>query len=141
MLINFTCSYWILIRRVAFYLYLTVFPTSFNSWYNLSLGRKGPIFWLPGLYNCLFWWSILLLSSLSPEFTKRKFVPPFLRPTKRCTWKMKLNDTVIRKFRVAKVFKENSDKINSIDFYANGETLISSSDDESIVIYDCQNGT
>ncbi|CAE1171959.1 WDR82 [Acanthosepion pharaonis] len=54
---------------------------------------------------------------------------------------MKLNDTVIRKFRVAKVFKENSDKINSIDFYANGETLISSSDDESIVIYDCQNGT
>ena len=55
--------------------------------------------------------------------------------------KMKLTDTVVRSFRVAKVFRENSDRINSIDFSANGETLISSSDDDSIVIYDCQNGT
>ena len=30
---------------------------------------------------------------------------------------------------------------NSIDFSANGETLISSSDDDSIVIYDCEKGT
>ena len=55
--------------------------------------------------------------------------------------KMRLTDTVVRSFRVAKVFKENTDRINNINFSANGETLISSSDDDSIVIYDCQNGT
>lgn len=54
---------------------------------------------------------------------------------------MKLTDTVVRNLRVAKVFRENADRINSVDFSANGETLISSSDDDSIVIYDCQNGT
>jgi COMPASS component SWD2 len=54
---------------------------------------------------------------------------------------MKLTDTVVKNFRVAKIFKENTDKINNIDFAVNGETLISSSEDDSIVIYDCQNGT
>ncbi|XP_074644146.1 WD repeat-containing protein 82-like [Tubulanus polymorphus] len=54
---------------------------------------------------------------------------------------MKLTDHVVRSFRVAKVFRENTDKINCMNFSANGETLISSSDDDSIVIYDCQNGT
>lgn len=41
---------------------------------------------------------------------------------------------------MAKVFRENSDRINHIDFAPNGETLISSSDDDSIVIYDCVEG-
>ncbi|XP_013380004.1 WD repeat-containing protein 82 [Lingula anatina] len=54
---------------------------------------------------------------------------------------MKLTDTVVRSFRVAKVFRENSEKVNSLDFSANGELLISSSEDDQIVIYDCQNGT
>lgn len=54
---------------------------------------------------------------------------------------MKLLDHVVQSFRVAKVFRENTDRINSIDFSLNGETLISSSDDESIVIYDCEKGT
>jgi len=53
---------------------------------------------------------------------------------------MKLVDHVVRSFRVAKVFRENSDRINSLDFSSNGETLISSSDDDSIVIYDCEKG-
>uniref|UniRef100_A0ACB8EHL6 WD repeat-containing protein 82 n=1 Tax=Sphaerodactylus townsendi TaxID=933632 RepID=A0ACB8EHL6_9SAUR len=53
---------------------------------------------------------------------------------------MKLTDNVLRSFRVAKVFRENSDKINCFDFSPNGETLISSSDDDSIVLYDCQEG-
>ena len=53
---------------------------------------------------------------------------------------MKLVDSTIRSFRVAKVFRENSDRINHIDFAPNGETLISSSDDDSIVIYDCVEG-
>lgn len=37
---------------------------------------------------------------------------------------MKLTDSVVRSFKVAKVFRENQDKINSIDFSANGEKLI-----------------
>lgn len=53
---------------------------------------------------------------------------------------MKLTDSVVSSFRVAKVFRENSDRINSINFAANGETLISSSEDDSIAIYDCEKG-
>ncbi|CAH1265891.1 WD repeat-containing protein 82-like isoform X1 [Branchiostoma lanceolatum] len=53
---------------------------------------------------------------------------------------MKLTDGTLRSFKVAKVFRENSDRINSLDFAPSGETLISSSDDDSIVIYDCQEG-
>jgi len=54
---------------------------------------------------------------------------------------MKLTDTVVKNFLVAKIFRENTDRINSLDYSSNGETLISSSDDDSIIIYDCQNGT
>ena len=53
---------------------------------------------------------------------------------------MKLEDNVIRSFRVAKVFREYSDRVNHLDFSANGETLITSSDDDSMVIYDCMEG-
>lgn len=53
---------------------------------------------------------------------------------------MKLTDNVLRSFRVAKVFRENSDKINCFDFSSNGEAIISSSDDDSLVLYDCQDG-
>ncbi|CAK1603217.1 unnamed protein product [Parnassius mnemosyne] len=35
---------------------------------------------------------------------------------------MKLVDQVVRSFKVAKVFRENTDKINSIDFSPNGHT-------------------
>lgn len=55
-------------------------------------------------------------------------------------WAMKLTDEVFRSFRVAKVFRENTDRINCIDFAANGEHMISSSNDDSIVIYCCQEG-
>ena len=54
---------------------------------------------------------------------------------------MKLVDSVLATFQVAKTFRENTDRINAIDFSSNGETLISSSDDDSIVIYDCDKGT
>ena len=53
---------------------------------------------------------------------------------------MKLTDEVFRSFRVAKVFRENTDRINCIDFSANGENMISSSNDDSIVLYCCQEG-
>lgn len=55
--------------------------------------------------------------------------------------KMKLVDQVVRSFRVAKVFRENTDKINAIDFSPSGEHLISCSEDDQIVIYDCDKGT
>lgn len=54
---------------------------------------------------------------------------------------MKLADQVVRSFRVAKVFRENTDKINAIDFSPSGEHLISCSEDDQIVIYDCDKGT
>lgn len=54
---------------------------------------------------------------------------------------MKLTEQVVRSFRVAKVFKENTDRINNIDFSPSGDTLISSSEDDQIVIYDCEKGT
>lgn len=53
---------------------------------------------------------------------------------------MNLTNRVLWSFRVAKAFHENSDKINCFDFSPNGETVISSSDDDSIVLYDCQEG-
>lgn len=54
---------------------------------------------------------------------------------------MKLTDQVIKSFKTAKIFRDNTDAINSINFSPTGDTLISSSDDDQIVIYDCQNGT
>lgn len=54
---------------------------------------------------------------------------------------MKLIESTVQSFRVAKLFRENNDRINSIDFSPTGDTLITSSDDDSIVIYDCEKGT
>ena len=53
---------------------------------------------------------------------------------------MRLTETAVRSFAVAKLFRENKDKINSLDFSADGTTLISSSDDDTIVLYDCCEG-
>lgn len=53
---------------------------------------------------------------------------------------MKLEDTNIGKFKVAKEFCENKARINSIDFSQDGKNLISSSDDDTIVTYDCERG-
>ncbi|KAL3320197.1 WD repeat-containing protein 82 [Cichlidogyrus casuarinus] len=54
---------------------------------------------------------------------------------------MKLTDAAIRNFKPVKYFKENSDKLNSFSFSSNGETLITSSNDDQMVIYDCISGT
>lgn len=54
--------------------------------------------------------------------------------------KMKLVDNVVRSFKVAKVFRENTDKINSFDFSPAGDYIISCSEDDQIVIYDSQKG-
>ncbi|XP_042873023.1 WD repeat-containing protein 82-like [Penaeus japonicus] len=54
---------------------------------------------------------------------------------------MKLVDHVVRSFRVAKLFRDNTERINNIDFSPSGDLLITSSDDDQIVIYDCEKGT
>ena len=54
--------------------------------------------------------------------------------------KMKLTDDVFRTFKVAKVFRENTDQINCLDFSSNGENMIASSNDDSIVVYCCVEG-
>lgn len=54
--------------------------------------------------------------------------------------KMKLTDDVFRTFKVAKVFRENTDQINCIDYSSNGENMIASSNDDSIVVYCCMDG-
>lgn len=54
---------------------------------------------------------------------------------------MKLVDHVVRSFRVAKLFRDNTEKINNIDFSPSGDLLVTSSDDDQIVIYDCEKGT
>lgn len=53
---------------------------------------------------------------------------------------MKLDDSNIIKFKVAKEFNENKARINSIDFSQDGKNLISASDDDTIVLYDCEKG-
>ncbi|KAF8571602.1 hypothetical protein P879_00912 [Paragonimus westermani] len=55
--------------------------------------------------------------------------------------KMKLTDATIKTFKPVKYFKENFDRINSLSYSSNGETLISSSDDDQMVMYDCTTGT
>lgn len=55
--------------------------------------------------------------------------------------KMKLDDIGVRNFALSKLFRDNTDRINSLNFSPDGLFLISSGDDDSIIIYDCQNGT
>ena len=54
--------------------------------------------------------------------------------------RMRITENTVQSFKVAKIFKENTDKINSVTFSQSGEFLISSSNDDSIVIYDCVQG-
>lgn len=44
-------------------------------------------------------------------------------------------------FKAGKVFKENTLPINSMDFSDNGELLVTASDDESLRLYSCVEGT
>jgi len=46
----------------------------------------------------------------------------------------------VHSMAMGKVFKDNASKINSIDFYHDGELLVSSSDDESVHVYNTGSG-
>ena len=53
---------------------------------------------------------------------------------------MKLVDPVIRSMRVGKVFKDNSESVTHMHFSGDGANLISSAEDDQIIIYDCEKG-
>lgn len=53
---------------------------------------------------------------------------------------IKFTQDTMKRFNVAKSFSVNKDRINAIHFSLDGETLVSSSDDDSIVVYDCKEG-
>ena len=61
--------------------------------------------------------------------------------------KMRMDDKVVKSFCVAKSFKESESgnggaagKIQSLHFSLDGQNLITCSDDDQIIIYDCQKG-
>uniref|UniRef100_A0A915ESQ7 Uncharacterized protein n=1 Tax=Ditylenchus dipsaci TaxID=166011 RepID=A0A915ESQ7_9BILA len=54
---------------------------------------------------------------------------------------MKINDQNVASMVAAKTFTENMDKINHMDYTADGQTLITSAHDDSITVYDCNTGT
>eukprot|EP00095_Tigriopus_kingsejongensis_P001573 snap_masked-scaffold907_size82601-processed-gene-0.9 protein:Tk01573 transcript:snap_masked-scaffold907_size82601-processed-gene-0.9-mRNA-1 annotation:"wd repeat-containing protein 82" len=53
---------------------------------------------------------------------------------------MKLIDPVIRSMRVGKVFKDNTEGVNHMNFSGCGGYMISSAEDDQIIIYDCEKG-
>ena len=53
---------------------------------------------------------------------------------------MKLDEAALRRFCVAKSFKENEAKISSLSFAPDGLNLVTSSEDDQIVIFDSEKG-
>lgn len=54
---------------------------------------------------------------------------------------MPINADTLSRMQCAKSFNENQMRVNSIDYSPDGHNMITSSDDDSIVIYNCQTGT
>lgn len=54
---------------------------------------------------------------------------------------MHITDKVLRSFKVARKYDDiHTGKINCVDYSSNGENAVSSSDDDSIMLYDIQQG-
>lgn len=53
---------------------------------------------------------------------------------------MKITDGVLRSFRVARTHRKNEEKVNCVDYSPNGENVITSSDDDRILLYDMRDG-
>eukprot|EP00088_Acartia_fossae_P067697 TRINITY_DN8477_c0_g5_i1.p1 TRINITY_DN8477_c0_g5~~TRINITY_DN8477_c0_g5_i1.p1 ORF type:complete len:319 (-),score=63.75 TRINITY_DN8477_c0_g5_i1:368-1324(-) len=54
---------------------------------------------------------------------------------------MRLVQSVVKSMKVAKKYTENQDTINNMNFSHDGMSLITSSADDQIIIYDCEKGT
>lgn len=52
---------------------------------------------------------------------------------------MRITDSLLRSFRIARTYP-NTQTVNCLDFSQNGESAVSSSDDDCIVIYDIREG-
>lgn len=46
----------------------------------------------------------------------------------------------MKSFHIAKTFKENSDRVNHLDISSSGHYVVTSSQDESIQLYECDSG-
>ncbi|KAM4582925.1 WD repeat-containing protein 82-like [Fundulus diaphanus] len=53
---------------------------------------------------------------------------------------MKITDSLLRSFKVARTYRLNSDKVNCVDYSSNGENFVSSSNDDCILLFDIQEG-
>ena len=49
-----------------------------------------------------------------------------------------MSEDIIKGFRVAKVFRDNTDSINGMDFSPHGDVFVTSSVDESLTVYDVE---
>jgi len=54
--------------------------------------------------------------------------------------RIQLTDKVLESLVVGKVFKDNSQRVNSMDFTIDGKYLITAADDDTVCIYDCEKG-
>lgn len=54
---------------------------------------------------------------------------------------MKLDGELVASLKTARVFKDNTQQINSIDFSPNGELCVTSGNDELINVYNCVDGS
>lgn len=52
---------------------------------------------------------------------------------------MKLTDGLLRSFRIARVYP-NAQPVSCLDFSQNGQSAVTSSDDDCITIYDIREG-
>ncbi len=54
---------------------------------------------------------------------------------------VKLSNETIQSLAIGKIFKDNTGPINSLDFSDSGKLLVTSSDDESLNLYDTEAGS
>ncbi|KAF6249780.1 hypothetical protein COO60DRAFT_1579329 [Scenedesmus sp. NREL 46B-D3] len=52
-----------------------------------------------------------------------------------------LNDDVVRGFKCGRVFKDNTQQINSLDFHRTADLLVTASHDDVLYLYDTAQGT
>ena len=53
---------------------------------------------------------------------------------------MKLSDSVVRTFKPVRRYNDNTDKINYMSMSPNGELLITSGNDDQMILYDLSTG-
>ncbi|KAI6243610.1 WD repeat-containing protein 82 [Aphelenchoides fujianensis] len=56
-------------------------------------------------------------------------------------YSMKVVEDALRNFRTYRVYHDNTARINHMDYSHDGKLLITSSDDDSMVVYSCDRGT